>query len=125
MVIDQCASTGLGLNTLNSPMCVIDGKLNLPHRLNGIIIARNVRIFHNVAIFQNVAIAEEDKNKIIYIESGATLGANSIVLNNSRIGKNAFVGANAVVTHDVPAGGWSLEILQNFYDVSNFIMIAQ
>lgn len=100
----QNASTGLGLNTEQSPMCNIDGKLNLPHRLNNIIIARNVRIAKNVTIYHGVTIAEEDRNKITIIEDDVMIGCGAVILNNAHIGKGARIGANAVVVEDVPAG---------------------
>jgi acetyltransferase-like isoleucine patch superfamily enzyme len=39
-----------------------------------------------------------------YIERGAKLGANVTVLPGIRIGRDALIGAGAVVTKDVPAG---------------------
>lgn len=37
-----------------------------------------------------------------YIEFGARIGANSILLPNIRVGREAFVAAGSIVTHDVP-----------------------
>lgn len=99
------ASTGLGLGTIESPMCKIDGKLNLPHRLNNIIIARNVEIGSNVTIFQNVTIAECDKNKKTIIGNNVMIGAGAVILNNIIVGDNAKIGANTVVLKDIPRGG--------------------
>ena len=101
----QCANTGLGLGIPGKPMCRIDGKLNLPHRLNGITIARNVVIGKNVTIHQHVTIAEDDSSKETIIEDDVVIGAGAVILNNSRIGKGARIGANAVVTKDIPGGG--------------------
>jgi UDP-2-acetamido-3-amino-2,3-dideoxy-glucuronate N-acetyltransferase len=36
------------------------------------------------------------------IEDGASIGAGAVILPGIRIGKNAMVGAGAIVTHDVP-----------------------
>jgi UDP-2-acetamido-3-amino-2,3-dideoxy-glucuronate N-acetyltransferase len=36
------------------------------------------------------------------VKKGATLGANCTIICGNTIGKHAFVGAGAVVTHDVP-----------------------
>lgn len=82
----QNSDTGLGLNTATSPMCIIKSPLNLPHRLNGIIIGRNVTIGNNVTIYQNVTIAEAHPNKRIII------------------GDNVMIGANVVITKDIPRG---------------------
>ncbi len=38
------------------------------------------------------------------VEAGASIGARAVILPGIRIGKNAMVGAGAVVTRDVPAG---------------------
>ena len=95
------ANTGLGLGTPDSPLCYIGDNLILPHRLNNIIIARNVKIGKNVTIFHNVTIAEEDKDKFTVIEDDVTIGAGSVILNNVRIGKGAIIGANSVVTKNV------------------------
>jgi acetyltransferase-like isoleucine patch superfamily enzyme len=39
-----------------------------------------------------------------YIEAGAKIGANAVLLPGVRIGANALIGAGAVVTKDVPPG---------------------
>jgi len=96
----KCARTGAGLR---GECCEIDGRLILPHGLNGIIIARNVVIGKNVTIYQHVTIAEECREKQTIIGDGAIIGAGAVILNNVKIGENARVGANAVVTRDVPS----------------------
>ena len=101
----QCADTGLGLNTSDSPMCNIEGSLNLPHRLNGIIIGRNVRIGKNVTIYQNVTIAECDPSKQTIIGDNVLIGANAVVVRNVIIGKGSRIGANSVVINNIPEGG--------------------
>jgi serine O-acetyltransferase len=93
------ASTGIGLPDF---CCHIADRVYLPHGLNGIIIARNCRIGKNVSVFQHVTIAESNKHKTTIIEDGVMLGAGAVILNNVHIGKGAKIGANAVVTCDVP-----------------------
>ncbi len=95
------ANTGLGLGTKKSPLCKIGEGIVLPHRLNNIIIARNVEIGDNVTLYHNITIAEEDKNKKTIIGDNSVIGAGTVILNNSRIGKGAIIGANSVVTKDV------------------------
>ena len=101
----QCADTGLGLNTEYSPMCNIASPLHLPHRLNGIIIGRNVKIGSNVTIYQNVTIAECDPNSKTIIGDNVMIGAGAVIIKNVTIGKNAKIGANAVIVSDIPRGG--------------------
>ncbi len=47
-----------------------------------------------------------ERRGAVHIEDGAFLGINAVVLPGVRIGRNAVVGAGAVVTRDVPA--WSV-----------------
>lgn len=101
----QCSDTGLGLNTSESPMCNIETPLNLPHRLNGIIIGRNVRIGKNVTFYQNVTIAEDDPKRQTVIEDNVMIGAGAVIIRNVIIGANAKIGANSVVLCDIPGGG--------------------
>lgn len=42
-----------------------------------------------------------DKGKV-HICEGAFIGANTIICNSVRIGRNSIVGANSVVTKDIP-----------------------
>lgn len=85
-------------------MCQIDGALNLPHRLNNIIIARDVRIGKNITIYQNVTIAEEDKHKTTFVGNNVMIGAGAVILKNVTIGDNVKIGANAVIINDIPRG---------------------
>lgn len=97
----KCADTGIGLK---ERCCKIKSPIRLPHGLAGIVIARNVLIGENVTIFQHVTIAESDKNRITVIEDNVMIGAGAVRLNNVHIGKDAKIGANAVVLKDIPAG---------------------
>ncbi len=101
----MCADTGLGLNTVASPMCHIESPLKLPHRLNGIIIGRNVSIGRNVTIYQNVTIAECNSSAFTRIEDNVMIGAGAVIIRNVTIGRGAKIGANSVILNDIPAGG--------------------
>lgn len=103
----KCSATGLGLM---HNCCIIDGPVDFPHGLAGVIIARNVRIGSGVTIFQHVTIAESNKNKTTIIEDNVRIGAGAVILNNPRIGKGAKIGANAVVVSDVPAGSTAVGV---------------
>lgn len=94
-------NTGLGLGTTDSPCCFIGKGIRLPHRLNNIIIARNVKIGDNVTIYHNVTIAEENKNKVTIIGDNVVIGTGAVILNNVKIESGAIIGANSVVTKDV------------------------
>lgn len=103
----KCANTGTGPN---GNCCYIEKRLNLPHGLNGIIIARNVRIGNNVTIYQHVTIAESDRSKFTIVEDDVMIGTGAVILNNVKIGKGAKIGANAVVTINVPPGATAVGV---------------
>lgn len=67
----------------------------------GIVIANAAEIGDNVTINQNVTIGSKNGG-YPKICSGATLYSGSVIIGDVRIGKNAVVGANAVVIDDVP-----------------------
>lgn len=97
----KCSNTGTGKP---GNCCIFEDKAWFPHGLSGIIIARNVRIGRNVTIFQHVTIAESNKKLNTIIEDNVMIGTGAVILNNVKIGFGAKIGANAVVTNDVPAG---------------------
>lgn len=92
---------------------------------NHVVIGNECKIQNNVSIYDNVTLEEgvfcgpsmvftnvynpralvsrktEYRNTLV--KKGATLGANCTIVCGTTIGEYAFVGAGAVVTHDVPA----------------------
>lgn len=80
------------------------------HEGNKIVIGKNVRVSHNVRIYTHSAIADQDFSKEtleiktgdVIIEDYAWIGANVFINPGVRIGKNSVVGANSVVTKDIP-----------------------
>jgi serine O-acetyltransferase len=76
----------------------------LPHPL-GIVIGPGVRIGNNVLIWHQVTIiAHGASSAAPQIGDGASIGPGAKILGGILIGRNARIGANAVVTKDVPAG---------------------
>ena len=91
---------------------------------NDVSIGRNVRIQNNVSVYDAVtleddvfcgpsmvftnvinprsAVPRKNEYRRTLVRRGATLGANCTVVCGVTIGEYAFVGAGAVVTHDVP-----------------------
>lgn len=96
------ATTGTGKGWVGNNCCRFNEKIKFPHGFSGIVIAQNVEFKGNATIFQHVTISEDDRTKKTVIGENAILGAGSVILNNVSIGNCAFVGANAVVTKDVP-----------------------
>ena len=76
----------------------------LPHGLNGIVIGDNVIVGKNYTIMHRVTIAEGTKDKPTIIGDNVFIGTGAVIRSSKIIGKNAKIGANAVVTHDVPEG---------------------
>jgi UDP-2-acetamido-3-amino-2,3-dideoxy-glucuronate N-acetyltransferase len=90
----------------------------------GVRIGDNVKAENNVSVFEGVTLEDDvfcgpscvftnvinprshvsRKHEYLptLIKKGATLGANSVIVCGHTVGRYAFVGAGAVVTHDVP-----------------------
>ncbi|HEU4708132.1 MAG TPA: serine acetyltransferase [Methylophilaceae bacterium] len=86
--------------------CDLRGRqVYLPHPY-GIIIHSATRIGQRVTIMQQVTLGGRQLgvNEAPVIEDDVYLGAGARVLGKVHIGRGAVVGANAVVTRDVPAG---------------------
>jgi serine O-acetyltransferase len=75
----------------------------MPHPY-GIVIHSQTVIGRGVTVMQQVTLGGKDpgKNRAPVIEDGAYIGAGAKVLGAVRVGRGAIVGANAVVTRDVP-----------------------
>jgi len=86
--------------------CNLKGRdIHMPHPY-GIIIHSHTIIGHHVTIMQQVTLggSKIGINEAPVIEDYVYIGAGAKVLGKVRIGHHAVVGANAVVTRDVPAG---------------------
>ena len=91
---------------------------------NAVVIGDNVKIQNNVSVYDNVtleddvfcgpsmvftnvynprsAVVRKDEYRDTMVRRGATLGANCTLVCGVTVGRNAFVGAGAVVNRDVP-----------------------
>lgn len=90
----------------------------------GVILGNNVKVQNNVSIYTGViceddvflgpscvftnvsnprsAVPRRNQYEETVVKTGATIGANATIVCGHTIGRYAFVGAGAVVTHDVP-----------------------
>ena len=91
--------------------CRIGGGLMLPHA-NGIVIHPLVEIGPNCLIFQQVTIGAGGGSRrgVPRLGGHVDVGAGAKILGGVTIGDHARIGANAVVTIDVPAGATAMGI---------------
>jgi len=131
-VVDDGASIGEGTRIWHfSHVCagaVIGDECSLGQNVfvaNRVRIGNRVRIQNNVSVYDNVVledgvfcgpsmvftnvinpraeVSRKDEYRDTVVRRGVTFGANCTVVCGNTIGEYAFIGAAAVVTHDVPA----------------------
>jgi acetyltransferase-like isoleucine patch superfamily enzyme len=122
-------------NPSRIPLLVIDSDTNIEQNVH-IVCHSRVRIGCNVSITGNCSIVDvthpfsdvrevkkigariKDEDSFVEIGDGAFIGFGSVILPNVRIGTRAVIGANSVVTRDVPdysvAGGVPAVILKQY-----------
>ena len=79
--------------------------LRLPHWGGGLVIHNKTVIGEHCEIMQGVTIgnnALKSRDEVAVIGNNVTLCAGCKIIGNKRIGNNSIIGANAVVTKDVP-----------------------
>ena len=84
-----------------SPGARIGVNLRLPHP-DGVVIGEGCKIGENVTIYQQVTIGQ-NRGKYPVIGDGVIVYAGAKIVGDIHIGDNSIVGANAVVTKDIPA----------------------
>ncbi len=76
-----------------------------------IVVHKRAEIGDNVVIGPNVTIGgRSGLERVPVIEDGVTIGAGARILGPVRVGRGAFIGANAVVLCDVPAGATAVGV---------------
>ena len=91
------------LGTLIPAQCQIGKELHLPHGGIGVMIHPNAKIGNNVTIFHQVTLGIKNQTgEAPTIGNDVFIGAGAKILGNIKIGDNSVIGANAVVTKDVP-----------------------
>jgi UDP-2-acetamido-3-amino-2,3-dideoxy-glucuronate N-acetyltransferase len=133
-VIDDGAEVGEGSKIWHFSHIMSDSKLgkncNLGQNVvvsQRVIIGNNVKIQNNVSVYEGVELEDDvfcgpsmvftnvinPRSHIVrkheyrrtLVKKGASIGANATIVCGSTLGKYSFVGAGAVVTHDVPDYG--------------------
>ena len=85
------------------------GGLLIPHP-NGIVIHPDAEIGVNCLIFQQVTIGTRDGVGVPAIAGHVDIGAGAKILGPVHVGAHAKIGANAVVSTDVPSGSVAVGI---------------
>jgi len=101
----------VGILLGNEIRCRIPGRLFLPHPY-GIVVGLGTVLEDDVVLMQQVTLGGKDPHwgdadlggAYPLVRRGAYIGAGAKVLGHIEIGEFAIVGANAVVTRDVPTG---------------------
>lgn len=90
------------------PGVILDSTTHLPH-IVGIVIGRGVKIGKNVSILQNVTLGSSigenlqgSEDTMPTIEDNVKIFSGAVVSGKITIGQGSFIGANAVVTKDIP-----------------------
>ena len=93
-------------NASIEPQTKIDGRITLPHGLNGILISagaeigKNCTIFHQVTIGSNTAQGSKHTG-FPTIKDNVYIGAGAKIIGGITIGNNVRIGANCVVTENI------------------------
>lgn len=93
------------------PNCTIGSGIHFPHPY-GIVIGGSTIIGKNVCINQNVTIGRRKPNdtRNPIIKDNVSIYAGAVVIGAITINEHAIIGANSVVTKDVPAGTTAIGI---------------
>ena len=100
----------------------IGKNLKIPHNFS-IVIGGGVVIGNNCTIFQNVTLGQ-NRNKYPTIGNNVIIYSGAKIIGHVNVGDNAIIGANAVVTKDVPenaiVGGVPAKIIGWWTDSDEF-----
>ena len=83
----------------------INESVEFPHHALGVVIAPDAVIEKNVIIQHHATIAVSKKGQNPIIREGAYIGAYALIIGDVEIGKNAVIGAGALVTKSVSENG--------------------
>jgi UDP-2-acetamido-3-amino-2,3-dideoxy-glucuronate N-acetyltransferase len=130
-VVDEGVTLGKGTRVWHfchlTKGCIIGERCNLGQNVyvaGRVVLGNNVKVQNNISIYDGVEIEDDvflgpsmvftnvstprsviprrDRYERTLVKKGATIGANATIVCGLTVGENAFVGAGAVVTKDVP-----------------------
>ena len=82
----------------------IDDTVRFSHYAFGVTIHPKAVVMANTQIEVNVVIGENKANEVPIIGKNVRICAGAVIVGNIRVGDNAIIGANAVVTKNVEDG---------------------
>jgi serine O-acetyltransferase len=85
------------------PRATLGRRLMLPHP-NGVVIHEDAVVGDDCMIMQQVTIGMIGDDEVPVLGNNIYVGAGAKIIGKVIVGDGARIGANAVVTHDVPAG---------------------
>ncbi len=99
----------IGQNVVVSPQVILGKNVKVQNNVSiytGVICEDNVflgpsMVFTNVVNPRSAVVRKNQYQKTL-VREGATIGANATIICGHTIGRYSFIGAGAVVTHDVP-----------------------
>ena len=96
-------------NACSIPFCteIFEGKVKFPHGLSGIFISQGAKIGENAVIFHQVTIGSNTLGNskgfgCPVIGKNVYIGCGAKIIGGVHIGDNVRIGANCVVTSDIP-----------------------
>lgn len=97
-----------------SPRCTLEGNIEFRHPV-GIVVGDGVTLADGVVLYQHVTLGgarqgDAGRNNYPSVDEGTVIFAGAVVVGGIRIGKHCTIGANAVVTTDVPDGATAVGI---------------
>jgi serine O-acetyltransferase len=99
-----------------SPNAKIGKGLYIYHSV-GIVIGCNVLAGDNLTLYQNITIGANKSTKYPVIGNNVSLYAGCVVIGDINIGNNVLVGANSVVTKDIPNNSISKGVPATYCDL--------
>jgi serine O-acetyltransferase len=110
-----------------STFAEIDGGLKISHCI-GLIIGDGAKIGKNCDVRQNTTLGgnfnkvDKEGRRHPLLGDNVSVGAGAVIIGPVKVGFNSIIGANAVVTHDIPenviVGGVPARIIKNRWDVA-------